>query len=230
VKILFEDEYLLCIDKPAGVITTSGKNIKGPTLQDYVKKNFETSISGNDELRSGIVHRIDKETSGIVVVAKNEEIYFSLQELFGKRDIKKTYVALVHGNVRNGEGVIDEPVGRLPYNRTRFGVYKDGREAKTLYKVVERIGEYSLVEACPQSGRTHQIRVHFKYIGHPIVSDPLYAGRKTLKKDLLISGRMFLHASAIEFLHPVMKKQISVKSELPQELADTLHALASTIS
>ena len=159
--------------------------------------------------RNGVVHRLDKETGGVMILAKTPEEYVRLLSLFRERKVKKTYLALVHGLVNDDEGVIDQPLGRLPWNRTRFGVLAGGREAVTKYKVLERwqkvkptpdamAEDFSLVELHPQTGRTHQIRVHLLSIGHPIVGDPVYAGRKLIKQDEKWCGRMCLRAVRVE--------------------------------
>jgi RluA family pseudouridine synthase len=183
--------------------------------------------------RSGIVHRLDKETSGILIVAKNEESFVILQQQFKNRQVQKTYVALAHGKVEPQEGSIDVPVGRLPWNRKRFGVLSEGRESTTFYKVITNykllITNYdealSLLELSPKTGRTHQIRVHLQYIHHPVFADPLYAGRKTSRKDRQVLPRIFLHASKISFKDPKDDKMVTFESPLPVELENFLETL-----
>ena len=183
--------------------------------------------------RAGIVHRLDKETSGILLVAKNPQAFENLQKQFKERKVKKTYVALVHGKVEPSEGEINVPVGRLPWNRKRFGVLAGGREAVTKYKVLSskyyvsrgKREALTFIELYPQTGRTHQIRVHLKYFGHPIFADPLYAGRKTARNDRKFLPRIFLHASRISFLHPKTHESVTFESKLPEELERFLHAI-----
>ncbi|MDO8503413.1 MAG: RluA family pseudouridine synthase [bacterium] len=183
--------------------------------------------------RSGVVHRIDKETSGVLIIAKTPEAFEELQRQFKEREVEKTYVALVHGRVSPEEGIINAPVGRLPWNRERFGVFPGGREAETKYQVVRYYPashispstSYSLVEFYPKTGRTHQIRVHAKSIGHVIVSDIFYAGRKTSRRDRTWCPRLFLHASLITFTHPDVGKRMKVEAPLPQDLQSALDAL-----
>lgn len=187
--------------------------------------------------RAGIAHRIDKETSGILLVAKTPLSFYNLQLQFKERVVKKTYLALSHGKILPQEGEINVPVGRLPWNRTHFGVVAGGREAVTFYKALSYFpwnrnnfltpieSGLTLVELYPRTGRTHQLRVHLKYLHHPIFGDPLYGGRKQSKEDRKYLSRLFLHASKISFLHPENKKTVSFESPLPEELLKMLTGL-----
>lgn len=230
-KILFEDKDFLVIDKPSGiVVNNSDTTADTETVQDLVKEKIDTQ-SEDDEFisRGGIVHRLDKETSGLLLIAKNANTFRTLQSQFKERTVKKEYIALVHGEVLPSEGEISVPVGRLPWNRKRFGVLAGGRESKTLYRTIET-GEFegqklTLLRLSPFTGRTHQIRVHLKYINHPIFGDYLYAGRKVSKKDRKLLDRVFLHAYQISFLHPQTAKPLSFKAELPEELKDLLNMI-----
>jgi len=218
-QVIYEDDYILALNKPAGWVVNDSETAHGnPVLQDWISKNLKFDISNSKNLRSGIVHRLDKPTSGVILVAKNEEVFNLLQKEFFDREVQKTYVALVHGHVKNGEGVINAPVGRLPWKRTKFGVIDSGREAVTNYKVLKYFNDYTLLELYPKTGRTHQLRVHLKHIGYPIVSDHLYVGRKTLRNDLKTFPRLFLHAKIIEFIHPVTKKKIKIEAPIPEDL------------
>jgi len=229
-RLVFEDDFILVFDKPAGWVVNNSSTIKNTdfVLQDYLRKNFSYSISSDEDLRSGIVHRLDKPTSGLILVAKERNIFFGLQSQFKKREIKKGYLALVHGKLSLSEGEINAPVGRLPWNRERFGVFPGGKEAVTFYQLESvyknrDTGEFfSLVKVFPKTGRTHQIRVHFKYLGHPLVSDAFYAGRKVSRNDLLWCSRLFLHAFYLSFSHPVNNKKIELVSDLPTELQEVL--------
>lgn len=250
ISIIYEDNDLLVIDKPAGVtVNKSETTIHEVTIQDWAEGYlkipqlpWETNNKARDTLdtfdtldafhnRAGIVHRLDKETSGILLIAKTIETFENLQKQFKQRSVKKTYTSLAHGKITPAEGEISVPVGRLPWNRKQFGIVPGGRESKTLYKTLEYYIDpktketFSLVELYPQSGRTHQIRVHLKYIGHPVFADYLYAGRKTARKDRLILPRVFLHAAKITFIHPVTGEDVSFEAALPQELAKTLQVL-----
>jgi 23S rRNA pseudouridine1911/1915/1917 synthase len=233
-KIIFEDEYLMVLEKPAGWIVNDASTTKDqPIVQDWLRRNFQFSIFNFQELRNGIVHRLDKETSGLLVVAKTKEAFEGLQRAFKERKINKTYTALVHGIVEPKEGSIEAPVGRLPWRRDRFGVLPGGRGASTAYKTIGNYQltisneKFTLLELKPKTGRTHQIRIHLKFIGHPIVSDEFYAGRKTARNDRKWCPRLFLHASGISFDHPVTGRNMAFRLNLPRDLKfsyDSLHA------
>lgn len=240
-RIIFEDDSILVIDKPAGVIVDRAATNREKTIQDWVEENFEHELAKDFEYRNGIVHRLDKDTSGVLVIAKTVKAYEELQRQFKERETEKIYVALVHGKVANDTGIIEEPVGRLPWNRMRFGVYPAGKHAKTKYHVVANFSshpegrrlksantsELTLLELHPETGRTHQLRVHLKHIGHPIVCDPFYAGRKTARNDLKWCPRLFLHAKSLEFGHPITKQKVEYTAELPDDLQGVLDEIAS---
>jgi 23S rRNA pseudouridine1911/1915/1917 synthase len=233
-KIIFQDEVILILDKPSGwIVNNAGTTGSQPVIQSWLDKNFDYSLVKNSDYRSGIVHRLDKETSGLLLVAKTKEAFSVLQQEFKDREVKKTYTTLVHGKVEPKEGNIEVPVGRLPWRRDRFGILPGGRESQTKYKVLsiwykesKNNKEYfSLVEAFPKTGRTHQIRIHFKYLNHPVVSDEFYAGRKTARNDRLWCPRLFLHASRISFIHPGKNSLIEFKSDLTKDLVDCIKLL-----
>jgi 23S rRNA pseudouridine1911/1915/1917 synthase len=229
-KIIFQDEAFFVIDKPSGWITNDADTTKDqPTIQTWVRENFEYPLKGDRELRNGIVHRLDKETSGVLLVAKTKESFEKLQAEFKNRIVAKTYIALLHGKVEPVEGEISATVGRLPWRRDRFGVVPGGRESKSLYKVIEFFpgnnAGHSLVEFYPQTGRTHQIRIHAKFIGHAIVADEFYAGRKTARNDRKWCPRLFLHAKSIKFIHPVSGLEVEFKSDLPKDLESVISKL-----
>lgn len=230
-KIIYEDESFFVVDKPSGWITNDSTTATTqPTIQSWLNRNFQFPIN-NLQFRNGIVHRLDKETSGILLVAKTKEAFEDLQRQFKERLVHKTYIALVHGEIGEKEGIINEPVGRLPWRRDRFGVMAGGRDAVTLYSVISNFQltnskeNLTLLELKPKTGRTHQIRIHLKHIGHPIVADEFYAGRKTARTDRKWCSRLFLHAGGIKFLHPVTKSEISFNSELPDDLHAVLEKL-----
>lgn len=230
-KIIYQDTSLFVIDKPAGWITNeAGTTTSQPVMQTWIRNNFEYPLKGDRETRDGIVHRLDKETSGVLVVAKTKEAFENLQAQFKNREVKKTYIALLHGHLE-AEGQIKVSIGRLPWRRDRFGVLSGGRESVSEYKVIEFIkgerGGYSLVEFYPKTGRTHQIRIHAKHIGHAIVSDEFYAGRKTARNDRKWCPRLFLHASSIKFTHPATGKGVKFSSDLPDELKNAMRLLRS---
>ncbi len=237
IKIIYEDSNILVLDKPAGIIVNRSETAKEETVQDWIEtkfkiqnSKFKIDESSDFYKRSGIVHRIDKETSGLLLAAKNESSFENLQRQFKERKVKKTYIALVHGKIAKGEGEVRIPVGRLPWNRKRFGVMAGGRDAVTRYRVISNIKyqisnsneDLTLLELYPETGRTHQIRVHLKYLGHPIFGDFLYAGRKTARSDRKVLPRVFLHASKISFSHPITGKHMSFESEFPQELKNLI--------
>ena len=237
-KVIFEDQDLLVLDKPAGMIVNRSDTTKGEkTVQDFVEEKIlisqYPSIS-DFKSRAGIVHRLDKETSGILLVAKTLEAFVNLQAQFKERKVQKTYIALAHGKIEPEEGEINVAVGRLPWNRKRFGVLSGGRESVTRYKILRYYDTkilsdkiLTLVELYPKSGRTHQIRVHLQYIHHPIFADALYAGRKTSRNDRKLLSRVFLHASKISFMHPKTNKPLSFESPLPEDLKRFLEVLDS---
>lgn len=240
IYILHEDTDILVLDKPAGIIVNRADTTRHETtVQDWAEAHLHIVPSENsyppDDPRSvffergGIVHRIDKETSGILLLAKNPEAFIALQKQFKERVVEKTYLALTHGKVIPAEGEINVPVGRLPWNRKQFGVVAGGRESQTTYKVTRYYKNedetLTLVTLFPHTGRTHQIRVHLKYIGFPIFGDYLYAGRKIQRDDRLVLARVFLHAAGIRFIHPKTQEFLTYESPLPPELQQVLDAL-----
>lgn len=220
--IIFQDDYIVVLDKPAGMVVNRVDTVKEvETLQDWVESEFRIPPpTGGSEFRneeekgfierSGIVHRLDKETSGLILVARDYIPFLDLQKQFKEGKVEKTYIALAHGKVVPEEGEINVPVGRLPWDRIKFGVIPMGRESRTLYRVLEykilrngkNVEDLTLLELHPKTGRTHQIRVHLRYIGHPVFADSLYAGRKNIKSDRKLLNRHFLHAAKIKFFHP----------------------------
>ena len=229
-KIIFEDEELLILDKPSGWIVNDAQTVgEQPVVQKWLEANFDYELSAESELRSGIVHRLDKETSGILLVAKTQGSFDNLQAQFKNRQVEKSYQALIHGKLELKEGGISVPVGRLPWRRDRFGVIPGGRESETKYKAKGYFEfdkkVYTLVDLYPKTGRTHQIRIHLKYLGHPIVSDTFYAGRKSARADRKWCPRLFLHASNISFEHPSQNKKVFFETALPIELSQVLDKL-----
>jgi 23S rRNA pseudouridine1911/1915/1917 synthase len=229
---IYEDQALIVVDKPSGwIVNAAGTTGTQPVVQSWLK-GLAYPLAKSQEARSGIVHRLDKETSGILLIAKTKEVFEDLQGQFKKRGVKKTYLALVHGRVEPEKGSLEVPVGRLPWRRDRFGVLPGGRTSKTSYRVAgsyTKEGEnFSLVEAHPETGRTHQIRIHLKYLGHPIVGDEFYAGRKTARQDRVWCPRLFLHATGIEFTHPTKGCRVSFESALPSDLSSVIKSLTKS--
>lgn len=237
VGILFEDDALLVINKPPGVVVNRAQSVQGETVTDWASSVVNAarfpSLSDADAdfvQREGIVHRLDKETSGCLLIAKTPAVFLLLQAQFQERVIEKTYLAICHGVLPSPDGEICAPVGRLPWNRERFGIVPGGKESITRYvvtKTFERnVGKkkdtYSLVELYPKTGRTHQIRVHLQYIHHPIVGDWQYAGRKTARSDRVWAPRVMLHAWKISFVHPVTKERLAIEAPIPDDMRSIL--------
>ena len=237
LEICFEDEFLAVINKPAGMVVHPAAGNYSGTLVNALMHHFQNlSRRGGDE-RAGIVHRLDKNTSGLLLVAKDDRVHAKLQEALQKREIKRNYSALVCGHVKK-EGEIDAPIGRSLKERRKMAVTnRSGREAQTMYRLVERYRLYDLLDVSLRTGRTHQIRVHFAHIGHPVFGDPEYGGRekwhkgifaneKMLAKKLLdIMPRQALHSRKLEFVHPVKGVKVIIESELPDDFKNLLNVL-----
>jgi len=224
LQIIFEDENILVIDKPFGIVVNGVKSYKGFTLQDMIEEKINASgVSADSEFRqrSGIVHRIDKETSGIVLVAKNEPAFIHLKNQFLTRTIEKEYKAVVCGKVEFENIEINAPIGRNPNNFIKMAIVGDERQSLTLVRRdSEKIfGEltYTSVTVYPKTGRTHQIRVHLASIKHPVAGDPLYAGKSLYALSFEIFKRMMLHARKILFQSPTSNELVSFESPLPKE-------------
>ncbi len=214
VQVIFEDASLMVVDKPAGLVVHPGAGHKRGTLVNaLVARNTTLSTVGNME-RPGIVHRLDKDTSGILLVAKTNRAHRALQAQFAARSLSKSYIALVRGRVEYEEGHITQAIGRDPKVRLKFAVSRsdEAKEAETLYKVVQRFKNATLLELQLITGRTHQIRVHMAYLNHPVLGDKLY-GRADDP-----SPRMALHAAKIEFEHPVTGKMMRFESAIPEAM------------
>src|SRR3989338_284491 len=219
-KIIYEDEAMLVINKPAGLVVNRSET-STYTLQDWIETRVHSRGVRNShpgsEFRSGIVHRLDKETSGVLVIAKTPEVLVALQRQFKERRVVKTYVALVYGKLVPRQGVIAVPIGRNRRNRAKFAVMSGGRPAETAYEVKRYYPEYTLVELKPTTGRTHQLRVHLNYFGHPVVGDERYAGAKQRQVARQKWGQHLLHAQSLSLIHPVTGKQMKWQAELPAE-------------
>ncbi len=226
INTIYQDSHILILDKPAGLIVEKEKSKEG-TLEDILKKDFSINLP-----RSGIIHRLDKDTSGIIVVAKNKESLVDLQNQFASKKVKKAYYALVLGKLEPKEGKIDIALKRDPKNRIRFiaSQAKSAREAVTKYKVVKHYktpsSSLTLLKAMPLTGRTHQIRAHFFVINYPIIGDHVYKNKHSKEVSEKMSlKRQFLHAGKIEFTHPKTKKNITFKTNLPGDLKKILEDL-----
>ena len=231
LNIVYEDKDVVVIDKPAGMVVHPAENFKihHKTLINALLNYFpEIKNVGEDEFRPGIVHRLDKETSGLLIVAKNNQTFDYLKEQFQKRKIEKHYLALVAGKLKKEKGVIEKPISRskkTPTKQMVVGKKSVGgkiREARTEYSVVKKYDGYALVKAIPKTGRMHQIRIHFASLGHPIVGDKKYSFKR--QKNLLKLDRHFLHAAYLKFILPC-GRIIELESKLPKELENALKTL-----
>jgi 23S rRNA pseudouridine1911/1915/1917 synthase len=263
LDVVYEDADLAVINKPAGMMVHAGSGANDEarnrgTLVNALLHRFQALSSTGGPLRPGIVHRLDKDTSGLIVVAKNDRAHAALGEMFASRRVKKTYIALVEGEVKRDKGTINAAVSRDPVRRTRMTTLTSGqpnenaRSAVSHYEVMRRLanrfGKFTLVRVRIETGRTHQIRVHMASLGHPVVGDTLYGGagqltdqhalqaapsraaRRNAEPERLKLGRNFLHAARIEFAHPRTGKQLELEAPLPAELEDFLCRLESKSS
>ncbi|MCH9620978.1 MAG: Ribosomal large subunit pseudouridine synthase D [Chlamydiia bacterium] len=219
LDILFEDKYLIICNKPAGMVTHPAIGSLRNTFAGALLYYLKTLPQSDDPLRPGIVHRLDKETSGVIIGAKTTAALTALQKMFAERKVKKTYAAICLGYIKDQS--VNGPIGRHPKDRKAMAVIETGKEALTDFILHKKHKGYSFIEAKPHTGRTHQIRVHAKSVGCPIVGDPLY-GPKTKKAE-----RLFLHAEKLEFIHPFTNKEISITAPLPNDMKNfwNLHKL-----
>jgi len=224
IQVVYENKDFLALNKPAGVLVhhTNSKSKEGEVLTDWLIRNYpEVKNVGDDpETRPGIVHRLDKDTSGILLIPRTQEYFYYLKNLFQNREVQKTYLALVRGVVKDDAGSVDKPIGLKSGTVKRTVFTKNAKmikEAVTHYKVIERLANHTLLEVCPKTGRTHQIRVHLASIGHPVVGDKVYGG-----KDNSL-GRLFLHAYSVEF-SPEPGKSLKLTADLPDDLTQYLHS------
>ncbi len=217
LRIVHADDALAVIDKPAGLVVHPAPSHKGPTLVDELG---DLLGGGADAERPGIVHRLDKDTSGLIVVARTDAAHSALQAQVQRRDVERVYLALARGRIASRTGTIDAPIGRASRQRHRMAVSgAASRQARTHFTVLELLGAESFVEAKLETGRTHQIRAHFAAIGHPLVGDSTYGGERKYGLE-----RQFLHAHRLAFSHPETGDRMSFTSELPDELATVLEA------
>lgn len=226
-NIIFEDENICVIDKPYGMVVNNAQSVKSETVQDWFASKLQNG-TGEFLDKGGVVHRLDKDTSGVMVLAKNEQAYEKLKLQFLERKTKKTYWALVHGRMPEEKGIISASIDRHPKDSHKFAVSGNpSRTAITEWKVLKELSEYSLLELSPHTGRTHQLRVHMQHLHHPIVSDPIYGFRKSLKDDLAVCPRLFLHAKSLTFVNPTTNHEVTFGSDLPTDLASLSLSIAS---
>jgi 23S rRNA pseudouridine1911/1915/1917 synthase len=216
LNIIYEDDDLLVVDKPAGLAVHPAPGHPGHTLINAILSHFPHLADIGDSLRPGVVHRLDKDTSGVMLVAKNRAAQANLINQFKSRSIMKAYLALIKGRLTPERGIIEAAIGRDPRNRKRMAVVTLGREARTEYQVIKYTGNYTLLEVMPETGRTHQIRVHLSAIGYPVVGDVVYG----VKSAYL--SRQFLHACRLGFKLPSTGEYVEFKSELPPDLEQAL--------
>jgi 23S rRNA pseudouridine1911/1915/1917 synthase len=222
LTIIYEDVDMLVVDKPAGlVVHPAPGHASGTLVNALLAHSPEMQSMGMDATRPGIVHRLDKDTSGLLVVAKNDRALRYLSNQFKERSTEKTYIALLHGHLSPAQGSIDAPIDRDPRYRQRMAMVAGGRPAQTAYRVLRFVGAYTLVEATPHTGRTHQIRVHFAGIGHPVAGDPVYGSRHATPG----LGRQFLHATRLRIRLPSSGEEREFSSPLPADLASVLAKL-----
>ncbi|MDO4634549.1 MAG: RluA family pseudouridine synthase [Streptococcus sp.] len=220
IEIIYEDDDVAIVNKAQGMVVHPSAGHPNGTLVNALLYHVKDLSSINGVIRPGIVHRIDKDTSGLLMIAKNDKAHQSLAEELKNQKSLRQYWAIVHGNLPNDRGVIEAPIGRSEKDRKKQAVTAKGKDALTRFQVLERFGDYTLVELTLETGRTHQIRVHMAYIGHPIAGDNLYGPRKTLK-----GKGQFLHAKTLGFTHPKTGDLLTFTSDLPQIFSETLDKL-----
>ncbi|SFC96189.1 RluA family pseudouridine synthase [Clostridium uliginosum] len=221
IDVLYEDKDIIVVNKAQGMVVHPAPGNYNGTLVNALLFHCNDLSSINGIIRPGIVHRIDKDTSGVLVVAKNDEAHNKLAEQLKDHSMKREYYALVEGRLKNESGTIDKPLGRDKKNRLKIAITQDGRRAVTHYKVIERYDGYTLIKCILETGRTHQIRVHMTSIGYPLVGDPLYGFKKQKFK---LRGQM-LHAKKLGFIHPTKNEYIEFTTDLPDYFKDILHKL-----
>ena len=217
LDVIYEDDDLVAISKPAGMVVHPAHGHREGTLVNALLARYPTLAVG-DAGRQGIVHRLDRDTSGLIVVAKTDKALQHLREQFKQRKVKKTYLALVHGRPPSADGIVEAPVGRNPRQRKRMAVLAGGRAARTAFHLMEDLNEYSLLTVSPETGRTHQIRVHLAWVGMPVVGDRVYGRRR----NHLGLRRQFLHAWRLSFERPGGKGRLDLESPLPPDLRQVL--------
>ncbi|HVO43428.1 MAG TPA: RluA family pseudouridine synthase, partial [Aggregatilineales bacterium] len=231
LDVIYEDSTVAAINKPAGMVVHPAAGHTSGTLVNAVRARWPQTAAVGEAGRSGIVHRLDKDTSGVILIAKTEPARRSLVSQFKKRLVAKRYLALVEGVPDTPTGEINAPIGRNPRQRKLMAIIRDGRAAVTFYKVLHVYagGRYSLLEITPKTGRTHQIRVHLAFIGHPVVGDTVYGRRKTKRQPDFVLKQHFLHAEALDFFAPGTrgKETIHVTAPLPDSLQKTLDHLGT---
>ena len=222
LDIIYEDKDIIVVNKPKGMVVHPANGNPDGTLVNAIMAICKDSLSGiGGEIRPGIVHRLDKDTSGIIIVAKNDKAHINLSEQIKDHKVKKTYIALVRGIVKENEATINMPIGRNEKDRKKMAVTKKGKEAITHFKVLQRYDKYTLLQVNIETGRTHQIRVHLSQIGYPIVGDEVYSNGKN---EWNIKGQC-LHAKSLEFTHPITGETMHLEAELPEYFENIIKGL-----
>ena len=222
VEVVYEDSDIIVVNKPKGLVVHPANGNWDGTLVNAIMSICKDSLSGiGGEIRPGIVHRLDKDTSGLLIIAKNDKAHIQMSEEIKNREVKKIYYALVRGIVPENEATINMPIGRSNKDRKKMAVVKDGKEAITHFKVLKRFSKYTLLEVKIDTGRTHQIRVHLSEIGYPVVGDEIYSNGKN---EFGVHGQL-LHAKSLDFKHPITGKEMHLEAQLPTEFANILKQL-----
>ncbi len=225
LDVIYEDNDILVVNKQKGLVVHPGNGNPDGTLVNAIMNKCKDSLSGiGGEIRPGIVHRIDKDTSGLLIVAKNDKAHINMSEQIKNHEVKKTYIALVRGKTRENQATIDMPIARSKNDRTKMAVSKDGKNAITHFEVIERFEDYTLLRVNIETGRTHQIRVHLSQIGYPIVGDSVYSNGKN---PFGVEGQM-LHSFRLEFKHPITGKEMELEAKLPEYFEDVLNTLRNS--
>jgi len=226
LTIVYEDEDVLVIDKPAGLVVHPSPGHSSYTLVNAILAHCPNLAMSNDLMRPGIIHRLDKDTSGLIVVVKNDRARQYLVSQFKSHDVTKGYIVLVKGRLSPERGVIEAPIGRNPHNRKRMAIVEIGKEAITQYQVKEYLSNYTLLDVIPRTGRTHQIRVHLSAIGYPVVGDSTYGTKRKYETEVLHVKRQFIHAYRLGFRLPSTEKYQELTCPLPADLKQVLELLA----
>lgn len=224
VEIVYEDNDIIVVNKPKGMVVHPANGNPDGTLVNAIMAICKDSLSGiGGEIRPGIVHRLDKDTSGLLIVAKNDKAHVNMSEQIKKHEVKKTYIALVRGNVKENQATIDMPIGRSTSDRKKMAVTKNGKNAITHIEVLKRYDNYTLLQVNIETGRTHQIRVHLSHIGYPIIGDSTYSNGKN---EFGVEGQC-LHAQRLEFKHPITNKEMQLEAQLPAYFQKIIEILDS---